>query len=204
MIDAAKNGFRTNGYAASSFSDVLERAGAARGAIYHHFPGGRQELTVAVIASTGENIAAALEKSTTRSPRSSFQETISILCDVVEREQGGYGCPITPAVLDAAGDPAILDAGHAVFVRWQRALIDNYALDESSATLVVAAVEGALVMCRAARSSRPLELVTEHLAPLFPDNGTPAVGAVVGVVDRRGRPSTRVVRQRAGARKIAR
>lgn len=169
MIDAAKAGFRTNGYAATSFSDVLERSGAARGAIYHHFPGGRQELTVAAISSTADNIAIALEHAAAdHSPREGFHRAIAGLTDLVAREHGGSGCPITPAILDAAGDTDVLAAGDVAFRRWQQVLIDHHGLDQSAAALVVAAIEGALVMCRAARSSEPLELVAERLAPFFP------------------------------------
>ena len=168
MIDAAKTGFRTNGIAATSFSDVLERAGAARGAIYHHFPGGRSELTLAVVASTADNITAALDRSeSTESPRADFDAAIAVLSQTVERAAGGFGCPITPAVLDAAGDTELLAAAHSAFERWRRALVEQYRLSAAAAGLVVAAIEGALVLCRAARSAEPLRTVADELAPLF-------------------------------------
>jgi AcrR family transcriptional regulator len=44
MIEAAALSLRTRGLAATSFTDVLAASGAARGAIYHHFPGARTTL----------------------------------------------------------------------------------------------------------------------------------------------------------------
>jgi AcrR family transcriptional regulator len=41
MIDAAKVSYRHHGVTATGFTEVLERAGATRGTIYHHFPGGK-------------------------------------------------------------------------------------------------------------------------------------------------------------------
>ena len=38
---------RRNGLAGTSFTEVLADSGAARGAIYHHFPGGKSELVEA-------------------------------------------------------------------------------------------------------------------------------------------------------------
>lgn len=172
MIDAAKIGFRTNGVGATSFSDVLERAGAARGAIYHHFPGGRRELVVAVIASTADNVSGALERSASTTPRAAFRTAIAALSAMVESEDGQFGCPVTPAVLDAAGDRTILDAGHTAFDQWQRVLVDDYGVTRGAATLTVAAVEGALVMCRAAKSSEPLDRIADELAALFPARRT--------------------------------
>lgn len=168
MIDAAKTGLRTSGVTATSFSDVLARAGAARGAIYHHFPGGRKELTLAVIASTADNVATGLDRSeSTSSPRNDFEAAIAVLCQAVDRETGGFGCPVTPTVLDAAGDVELLAAAHSAFERWRRTLVEQSGLTEGAAALVVAGVEGALVLCRAARSSEPLRSVANELAPLF-------------------------------------
>lgn len=165
MIDAAKTGFRTNGVSATSFTDVLQRAGAARGAIYHHFPGGRKELTVAVISSTADNVAAALDRSdSTNSPVEDFEAVLAALCEVVEREAGGFGCPITPAVLDANGEAEVLAAADEAFERWQQALVDHHGLTDSLAALVVAAIEGALVLSRAAQSADPLRRVAGELA----------------------------------------
>ena len=39
------------GLQATSFSDVLERSGAPRGSIYHHFPEGKDELVDAAIGA---------------------------------------------------------------------------------------------------------------------------------------------------------
>lgn len=168
MIDAAKTGFRTHGVTATSFSDVLARAGAARGAIYHHFPGGRKELTIAVVSSTADNIAAALDRSKSAvSPREDFEAAAAALIATVEGQAGGFGCPITPAVLDAAGDADLLAAAHSAFERWRHALVEHHGLSVGAAALVVSAIEGALVLCRAAQSAEPLHSVVGELAQLF-------------------------------------
>lgn len=45
----ARELFVEQGYAATSVSQILERADMARGALYHHFPDGKQSLFVAVV-----------------------------------------------------------------------------------------------------------------------------------------------------------
>lgn len=48
LIEAARRSFIENGYEATTVAGVLERAGMARGALYHYFPGGKRELFTAV------------------------------------------------------------------------------------------------------------------------------------------------------------
>jgi AcrR family transcriptional regulator len=39
LVDVARQLFAERGYAGTSVEDIIERAGVARGALYHHFPG---------------------------------------------------------------------------------------------------------------------------------------------------------------------
>lgn len=158
MIDAAKAGFRANGVAATGFTDVITQAGAARGAIYHHFPGGKRELTIAVVESSATNVSAAASSmaQATNDPHAALSNMIDLICTAVDQNSGDFGCPVAPTVIEAAGDTEILDAGNAAFRQWQRVLVEDLALDADNAALVVASIEGALIMCRAAGSSQPL------------------------------------------------
>ena len=55
MIESAAILLATRGLEGTSFSDVLERSGAPRGSIYHHFPEGKDELVDAAIALAGDH-----------------------------------------------------------------------------------------------------------------------------------------------------
>ena len=39
LVDVARRNFTEHGYAATSIDDIIQQAGVARGALYHHFPG---------------------------------------------------------------------------------------------------------------------------------------------------------------------
>lgn len=171
MIDAAKAGFRARGMVATGFTEVLETSGAARGAIYHHFPGGKEELAAAVVRSTGDNITAAITELFAASPPPAvaLATAVELIAAAVDA-QDGFGCAVAPAVLEAAGSEAILAAGDDAFGRWQQAISDALAKcsragkaepphRDDVAALVVAAFEGALILCRAAGSSEPLHRV---------------------------------------------
>src|SRR5437773_1222694 len=52
---------REKGARATSIDDVLVHSGAPRGSVYHHFPGGRQQLLREAIDYAGGFVAARIE-----------------------------------------------------------------------------------------------------------------------------------------------
>ena len=44
---------REKGASATSIDDVLQHSGAPRGSVYHHFPGGRDQLLVEATSTRG-------------------------------------------------------------------------------------------------------------------------------------------------------
>ena len=49
LVDTALRLFVDQGYVATPITQILDEAGVSRGALYHHFPDGKQELFVAVV-----------------------------------------------------------------------------------------------------------------------------------------------------------
>ena len=50
LVEAARRCFVEHGYDDTTVAAILDRAGMARGALYHYFPGGKRELFAAVVA----------------------------------------------------------------------------------------------------------------------------------------------------------
>lgn len=86
--------------------------------------------------------------------------------DVLRRSDFASGCPIVSATLEGERSPAARDAAGAAFERWQELLAGGFERhgapterSRSLATLAIAAIEGAIVLARAQRTSAPLERV---------------------------------------------
>ena len=62
MIVAAQELLSERGYAGTSFGDVIERSGAPRGSIYHHFPEGKQQLVTEAVQRYAAGVLAAIAK----------------------------------------------------------------------------------------------------------------------------------------------
>lgn len=56
LVDVALQLFVEQGYEATSVSQILDAAGMARGALYHHFPDGKKEIFVAVVELADEDL----------------------------------------------------------------------------------------------------------------------------------------------------
>lgn len=54
LVEAARQCFTESGYEATTVAAVLDRAGMARGALYHYFPDGKRELFTAVFKVVDE------------------------------------------------------------------------------------------------------------------------------------------------------
>src|SRR5664280_1830019 len=61
MIAGAVRLLASRGPQATSFSTVLAETSTPRGSIYHHFPGGKDELVTAAIAATEQHALALLD-----------------------------------------------------------------------------------------------------------------------------------------------
>ncbi len=54
LIEAARGCFAETGYDRTTVAAILDRAGMARGGLYHYFPDGKREIFAAVFASMNE------------------------------------------------------------------------------------------------------------------------------------------------------
>jgi TetR/AcrR family transcriptional regulator, lmrAB and yxaGH operons repressor len=178
MIRAALELYRERGMLGTGFSDVLESAGAARGAIYHHFPGGKEELAAAVIVANGRDLREFLGYLLrSRSPGDAIRRFVTWYVERLDQTNMAFGCPIAPTVLEAGlNSDSVANAAAGSFDSWRDLL--SGALREQGvqaararrlAETVVAGIEGALILVRAHRSSKPLRDVGSELARMLDD-----------------------------------
>src|SRR5205085_12250648 len=126
MLDAAVGALRRRGVAGMSFSEVLDASGAARGAIYHHFPGGKAQLVAEATRINAAEVKArfaALPASTPVELVLSFLQTVR---PVVEASATGSSCAVAAAALGAnATDLGLQEVAHEAFSSWITALAER-------------------------------------------------------------------------------
>ncbi|HEX4353909.1 MAG TPA: helix-turn-helix domain-containing protein, partial [Polyangiales bacterium] len=69
MVLAAAALLSERGVAGTSFAEVIEKSGAPRGSIYHHFPEGKDALTAEAIALVGQHVLARIRRRDEATPK---------------------------------------------------------------------------------------------------------------------------------------
>lgn len=158
MVEAAAGLLRDGGLEAANFSDVLARSGAARGAIYHHFPQGKSELTRAAVSWTGDRVRANIEAVRGDDPSQVVTAFLEAIRPVVGEASGGTSCAVAAVVLEAGQrDATLTETAHVALRSWIAAL-DARLLFAGAApvvarqvsVLLITFLEGTQVLCRAA------------------------------------------------------
>ena len=171
MIQSAALLFREHGYSGTGFRDVIEHSGAPRGSIYHHFPGGKEQLAADTVAWASGVIERRIERAAqSGDPIAALGIFVDAWREVLEDSNFRAGCPIVAVANEADTGSTATAAAAAAFTRWQdliaRALLDAGVSRTDArrlATLVVAGIEGAILLCRARRDIRPLRDVHRAL-----------------------------------------
>ena len=171
MIQSAALLFRENGYSGTGFRDVIEHSGAPRGSIYHHFPDGKEQLAADTVAWSGAVIERRIARAAEHGdPIVALGMFVDTWREVLEDSNFRAGCPIVAVAAEADAGSTATDAAAAAFTRWQdligRTLLDAGVSRTDArrlATTVVAAIEGAILLCRVRRDIRPLRDVHRAL-----------------------------------------
>lgn len=180
MIDTTCQLLRRQGVDGTGVQQVIDTSGAPRGSIYYHFPGGKAELVSAAVQRSGELGAERITE--LASNASGVQEVIGWFIDEFEAAltstEFSDGCPIATVALETAATPGpTTDAVAAAFTAW----IDAFATllewarsqrrDKRHEADVLAHVEGAIVLAKALRSTRPLELSRNSINVVLATHG---------------------------------
>jgi AcrR family transcriptional regulator len=174
MVVSAALLIRERGAQATAISNVLKHSGAPRGSAYHYFPGGRMQLLEEATDYAGAYIAGKI--SAAESAVALFDELTEMYREQLIRSDYRAGCPIV-AVTVEAGDPdnperttKVIERAAAAFALWtdligQRLVTEGVdaARAEELAMLVMTSIEGAIIVARASRDVKPLDLVQRQL-----------------------------------------
>lgn len=175
LISSTVELVQRHGVAGTSIADLLERSGVARRSIYLHFPGGKNELIAASVTEAGSTIGSLIEELvTTQAPADSLSAFIGFWKQLLTGSDFAAGCPIAAAAYGGQEAPEAREQADEVFRCWQDLLtprLIEYDVDESEAsslaTMTIAAIEGAVVLCLAARETAPLDRVHAQLDTLL-------------------------------------
>lgn len=172
MVDSAAVLLRERGMAGVTVDAVLAHSGAPRGSVYHHFPGGRDELVVEALQESGSYVSQMLDRATTDGDsHQAVDRFVRFWKRALQDSEFRAGCPVVAAALDQRRPiPEVADLVRRILQRWHEGLAGVLVADgfaparaDRLATLVVAAIEGAIILARASGDAAPLDDVAAEL-----------------------------------------
>ncbi|WP_062644160.1 TetR/AcrR family transcriptional regulator [Streptomyces maremycinicus] len=182
MVFSAAQLIRRGGVGATGMREVALHAGAPRGSLQHYFPGGKQQLVDEALAwagrYAGRRVARFLDESAKAgepTPAGLFAAMVRQWTDEYTASGFAAGCPVAAATVDcAASGDSTREAAAAAFATWTGPVAEALtglgvpaARAGSLATLMISALEGAILIARAERDVRALTTVATELAPLL-------------------------------------
>ncbi|WP_045824127.1 TetR/AcrR family transcriptional regulator [Williamsia herbipolensis] len=171
MVRSAIGLMQRNGAAAVTVDAVLADSDTPRGSVYHHFPGGRDQLVGDALRSAGDLMTSMIRESVDKPIPEAIDTFLEFWRHLLTTSDYRAGCPIAGAAVGGAeSDPALHDQVAAIFAEWHVIIRDALvaagapaARAQSVAIMLVAATEGALILARVERSLTPLDDVADEI-----------------------------------------
>lgn len=174
LVKSTAKLLREKGYAATGLKDILAESGVPRGSLYHHYPGGKEELGAASVEYSGAGIRRALERLADRAgdPITAMREFCDYYIEELHRSEFRRGCPLATVTLEAAAN---VDAIHTscglafdsiIEFFASRLVAAGAAVDEAEEASIytISAIEGALMVAKAQRDVRVIEIARDQLS----------------------------------------
>jgi AcrR family transcriptional regulator len=177
MVEAAEQLLSERGYGNVTMIEVVDRAEAPRGSIYHHFPGGKEDLAVKVVAKVGQDTVHLADWAAARTdgPEAFLLLLVQRHRRRLEKSDFTLGCPMMGIMANASTQSEPLRAAVAdALSAWVTAVAQGLtakgvqpALARRSAATFVAGVEGAILMSRTSRTLTPFSLLADTVPGLL-------------------------------------
>jgi TetR/AcrR family transcriptional regulator, lmrAB and yxaGH operons repressor len=168
-IQTAERLFRTQGYAATGLTQIIEESGSPKGSFYFHFPGGKRELATEVIAAYRAKTTAGFRVLADRAagdPNKFVRSLAKAIANEMSESGWASGCVAQTLAQELAPtDAEIADSLAALFDDWVNVISfaigkhNTPQLARQRAIALVASLEGARTLARAKRSATPFDAV---------------------------------------------
>ena len=159
---------RERGVHGVGLRQIVAHADGPRGSLQRYFPGGKTQLITEALKLVGAEL---LDETASRlATATTLADAIDAIFApwrrVLTESDFTMGCPIAATVIDAGGDDELRREARDLLEQWRdavRAALVTYGVQASTAqddaSVLLAALEGALILSRANRSTAPLDTV---------------------------------------------
>jgi AcrR family transcriptional regulator len=176
ILDASSELFRRQGLTGTGIKQILDQAQAPFGSLYHHFPGGKDELAAETVKRAGAYYGQLVTEKLLAEPDLVSGVREAFIAAGRDLAATGYAdaCPVETVALEVASTNERLRIATAeVFDSWLdglTALMRSEGIEATQARAlahtILSALEGAFVLARAARRTDALDACADAMARL--------------------------------------
>ena len=169
MVDIATKLFQQKGYKGVGLNEILKACNVSKGALYHHFPNGKEELLIACLQSLNDAITTDIESIFQQhlSTQEAIHAIIEKLIANLETDGTLTGYTFSSIVSEMASlSEPVRNACGALYEKIQdiyrtRLLTDGFSYESASSVslFMIASIEGALLLCLTQKSTDPLKTI---------------------------------------------
>jgi AcrR family transcriptional regulator len=179
MVRSAAQLIRRKGVSGTGMREIVTEADAPRGSLQHYFPGGKEELVSDALLWMGDVAARRIQRCLAdlepRTPSALLAGIVDAWRRDLTREQFSAGCPLVAAAADTATTSAPLrQVLRRAFDGWleplSQSLVDLGVPPQRSdnlAIVIIAALEGAIILARIRHDLTPFDALILELGPLL-------------------------------------
>ncbi len=166
----------SQGYHATGLNQIVKESGSPKGSLYYHFPGGKEELALAAVTHVGNMVLQRIRENLAliENPAEAITAFIKNVAFHVEMSDFRAGGPITTIAMETAStSPTLRGECQRIYSGWQAVFADKLnaaglpqARAERMAVMIIAALEGGVILCRTGQSRAPLEQVADEIGEM--------------------------------------
>jgi len=189
MVRSAAQLIRHKGVSGTGMREIVTEADAPRGSLQHYFPGGKEELVSDALLWMGDVAARrtkrCLSELESRTPSALLASIVDTWRRDLTNEEFSAGCPLVAAAADtAATSERLRQVLGRAFDGWLEPLSESLVdlgvpVDRSDnlAIVIIAALEGAIILARIRRDLTPFDALVLELGPVLDAVARPAIPA---------------------------
>lgn len=177
IVETTSHLLEQQGYYATGLNQIVQESGAPKGSLYYYFPEGKEELTAEAIDRSAKEFTRIIETELARydDPAESIYRFMFGLAEHAEASDCRGGAPIATVALETAGRSERLTAAClAAYEQYQAAFAARFVASGLSpersaqlAVLIVAAIEGGIILSRTQRNAAPIRQMAGDLRELI-------------------------------------
>ena len=173
ILQAASELMEKQGYHATGVNEIIKKSKSPKGSLYYYFPDGKEQIASEAVLLAGQTLAARIrEKMANESnPAQAIRDFLYLVANRMEETKFYTGSTLTMVAMEAVTQSkrvnlACREAYQLVMDAFGEKLTQSgmeAGKAKATAEMIVASIEGSIVLSRTYQTADPLRRVADHV-----------------------------------------